>query len=92
MSTSRGQIDQTLLTGSDEENQENVVDDLSATDVIEAAKKSKRRHVWVVDGEKLKAVAVTLGISDYKYAELVEGDLTIGAKLVTGINKKKRGR
>ncbi|MCP4193217.1 MAG: HlyD family efflux transporter periplasmic adaptor subunit [Planctomycetaceae bacterium] len=84
--------DQTLLTGSDEENQENVVDDLSATDVIEAAKKSKRRHVWVVDGEKLKAVAVTLGISDYKYAELVEGDLTIGAKLVTGINKKKRGR
>ncbi|MDG2382937.1 MAG: HlyD family efflux transporter periplasmic adaptor subunit [Pirellulaceae bacterium] len=84
--------DQNLLTGSEEEDQESVVDDLSATDVIEAAKKRKRRHVWIVDGEKLKAVAVTLGISDYKYAELLEGDLPIGTELVTGIHTKKRSR
>jgi HlyD family secretion protein len=46
--------------------------------------KSKKKHVWVVDGELLKAVEIEIGISDSRFAELVSGNIEDGAELVIG--------
>jgi len=51
----------------------------------EASQKRNRRHVWVVDGDHLRAIEITTGLSDYKYTELVSGPIREGQKLVTGI-------
>jgi len=56
----------------------------SAVERAEAGKKRNRRHVWVADGDLLRAVEVTVGISDNSYTELVAGDLKDGQALVTG--------
>ncbi len=78
--------------GDDDDDDENLsLDDASAGEQVEASRKRLQRHVWVQDGDKLKAVDVFLGISDYRYAELVEGDIEVGMKLVTGVETKKRG-
>ncbi|HEX4590351.1 MAG TPA: efflux RND transporter periplasmic adaptor subunit [Gemmataceae bacterium] len=61
---------------------------LSADDKAEARRRRNRRHVWVVDGDFLRAVPVVSGLSDSKNAELVSGDLHEGDKLVTGIQPK----
>lgn len=52
-------------------------------------KDKKVRHVWVVEGELLKAIEVKVGISDSRFWELVSGDIDEGAELVTG--QKSRG-
>jgi HlyD family secretion protein len=44
-----------------------------------------RRHVWVQDGVKLRAIEVRTGISDSEFTELISGPLKGGEKLVTGI-------
>ncbi|MBI3821612.1 MAG: HlyD family efflux transporter periplasmic adaptor subunit, partial [Planctomycetes bacterium] len=49
-----------------------------------AAAKSER-HVWVQDGKLLRAVPVTLGLTEHQYAELRKGDLREGDVVVTGI-------
>jgi HlyD family secretion protein len=64
---------------------------LTADERVEARRKRSHRHVWVVDGAKLKAVAVTTGLSDNKFTELVEGDLKLGDRLVMGIEPKIKG-
>ena len=43
-----------------------------------------RRHVWRVDGERLQAVEVRVGMSDNRWTEVVKGDLEDGAALVVG--------
>jgi HlyD family secretion protein len=53
-----------------------------------AGRKNNVRHVWVADGDFLKAVEVTTGLSDHKYTQIVSGDLTEGQELVTGIQGK----
>jgi HlyD family secretion protein len=58
---------------------------LSAMDRFEANRERNRRHVWVVNGEHLKAIEVTVGLSDNRYTELVEGPLEEKQKLVTGL-------
>ena len=60
----------------------------SATEKAEARMKRNRRHVWVKDGDLLKAIEVVTGISESRYTELVEGDIKEGLKLVTGIKPK----
>lgn len=42
------------------------------------------RHVWVVEGDHLRAVEVVTGLSDSRFSEVVEGPLEEGQKLVTG--------
>ncbi len=87
--------DRKLLDGShfdsDDENKDDNLSDsmISASDKVEAGRKSHRRHVWVVDGDFLKAIEVTTGISDSKFTELVSGELTDEQKLVTGIKAEK---
>jgi HlyD family secretion protein len=61
---------------------------LSAEDKAEARRRRTRRHVWVVDGEFLRAVPVTTGLSDSKHTELVSGAVKEGDKLVTGVQAK----
>lgn len=54
----------------------------------DATDRGRRRHVWVVDGELLRAIPIKTGLTDARYTELLEGDLPQGAELVTG----ERGR
>ena len=51
-------------------------------------RRRSRRHVWVVDGDFLRAVAVVTGLSDSQYTELESGDLEDGQMLVTGIQPR----
>jgi HlyD family secretion protein len=62
---------------------------LSAKEKAAARKARNMRHVWVAEGNKLKAVVVITGLSDSKYTELISGDITIDTELVTGIKPKK---
>lgn len=59
----------------------------SATEKVEAIKKRFKRIVWIKDpdSEFLKAVPVTLGLFDNQWAELVDGKLTDGQEVVTGL-------
>jgi len=84
--------DHELLEGTDWENKDDDQPDvmLSAEEKAEARKARNKRHVWVAEGTKLKAVAVVTGLSDSKFTELVSGDVTVDTKLVTGIKPKKR--
>jgi HlyD family secretion protein len=62
---------------------------LSAHEKAEARRKRNRRHVWIQDGEFLKAVEIVTGLSASRYTELVSGGLKEGDKLVTGTESKK---
>ena len=84
--------DQKLLDGSnwtepeeDEEKAEN-----SARQKHDVEKKRRKRHVWIQDGELLRAVEVELGISDSKYTELLKGGIKVKQKLVTGLKRGKK--
>ena len=63
----------------------------SARDRAEIRKKRSQRHVWVADGQKLRAIPVTTGLSDGKSTEIVAGELPVGLELVTGIEPKTPG-
>jgi hypothetical protein len=41
--------------------------------------------VWVVDGDKLRAVPIVMGISDSRFTEVKSGELKDGELLVTGV-------
>lgn len=80
--------DKALLEGQHEESQSNESSDenlLSADERAEARQKRSRRHVWVADQLKLRAVEVQAGLSDSRFTEMVTGPLKQGEKLVTGI-------
>lgn len=52
--------------------------------IPEADRKQRRRHVWLQDGDFLKAIEVETGISDYTYTEIISGDLEAGQQLIIG--------
>lgn len=56
-----------------------------------ASKERNRRHVWVRDGEFLRAIEVTTGINDNKCSEMVSGPLYEGQSLVTGTHSGPAG-
>jgi HlyD family secretion protein len=58
---------------------------LAAHERADTRKKRSRRHVWIQDGVKLRAVEVQAGIADSHFTELVSGDLKPDDKLVIGI-------
>lgn len=58
---------------------------LTAQEKAKGRKEHHRRHVWVVEGDFLRAVEVVTGISDNKYTQLISGELKEGQQLVTGI-------
>jgi HlyD family secretion protein len=78
--------DRKILEGAEEEaREEEETTDLSAQQKSEAGAKRNRRHVWVLEGEKLRAIPVVMGISDNRFTEVKAGDLTEGQELVTGV-------
>ncbi len=62
---------------------------LTASQTAEARQKQSRRHVWVRDGDFLRAVEVYTGLSDNSYTAVVSGKLTDGMELVIGVKKGK---
>lgn len=62
---------------------------LSADERSQSRRKRNRRHVWIAEGEFLRAVEVETGLSDSQHTEMVSGELKPGQKVVTGIQAKK---
>jgi HlyD family secretion protein len=60
----------------------------SAQDKVAANRRRNHRHVWAVDDEFLRAVAVETDISDSSFTEIVSGDLKAGDLVVKGIKTK----
>lgn len=82
--------DRTLLEGMEEdrvqqEDESSDKDQRSASDRVEGARKRNKRHVWIKEGFLLKAVEVTIGLSDSKHAEMLSGALQEGDELVVGL-------
>ena len=65
---------------------------MSAVERAQLRKERDRRHVWVQDGTKLRAVEVLTGLGDSHHTELVRGELQVGDLLVTGIQATKPGQ
>jgi HlyD family secretion protein len=61
----------------------------SAKEKTDASRSRSRRHVWIVQGDFLKAVEINVGISDSKYTEVVSGSLKEGQEVVTGLPPQK---
>ena len=88
--------DHKILDGSSwskkEEENEKQASELTAKKRTDAKKKRYRKHVWVEDGDKLKAVEVEIGLQDQddgKTTELVSGDFKEGDEIVVALEKKK---
>ncbi len=85
--------DRHLIEGRDKaetNNESGSTEIADAEELVEANKKRLQRHVWIREGDKLRAVKVRLGIGNYRVAELVEGDLRPGQKLVIGVRQGSR--
>ena len=86
------EADRKLLEGvgddDDKEDEKSSEQRISANERAEARRRRTQRHVWVEDGEFLKAVAVEMGLSDSRYTEVLSGDLKEGQSLVTGLKPK----
>lgn len=83
--------DRKILDGV-EDQKESVTDSaklMSADEKAEAAKARNKRYVWISEGRFLRAKLVSVGISDNRYTELLEGDLTEGQELVIGEKPKE---
>jgi HlyD family secretion protein len=57
--------------------------------VASANAQANVRHVWFVENNLLRAIEGRTGISDYKFTEIVAGELQPGKALVTGLEPKK---
>ena len=56
----------------------------------ESRRQGTKRHVWILDGEKLRAKEIHVGVSDYKYREVISGELKPGDKVATGLKPKEK--
>jgi HlyD family secretion protein len=74
-----------------DQDKEKVEISISAPEKAAASKSRNRHHIWVVDGDFLRAVEIQTGISDSKFTAVISGDLAEGDKVVTGIDTSKNG-
>ncbi len=82
------EADRKLLEGGPKETSSSssqITEEVTAEQRVEASRKRMRRHVWLLEGDKLQAREVLLGINDYQHAEMVEGTVEPGQKLVTDV-------
>ena len=83
--------DQPILDGVEQEttqlSQQTQVNQ-SASERAELNRNRMRRHVWVQEGDLLRARAIVVGISDSRFTELKSGDLKAGDQLVIGEQPK----
>lgn len=85
------ETDRKLLEGVGDDNKEDKKSSeqqISANERAKARRRRTQRHVWVEDGEFLKAVAVEMGLSDSRHTEVLSGELKEGQTLVTGLKPK----
>lgn len=83
--------DRKLLDGAAREEEDadsQLEEQASARQKIDAGRDRNRRHVWVQEGDELKAIEVVTGISDNEYTEVVSGDVEEDQALVTGLKPK----
>ena len=76
--------DQVILDGAVEDD-DDIIDNASASQKIDAGRERAKRHVWTESAEGLHAIEIVTGINDNKYTEVLSGDLEAGQKLVTDI-------
>lgn len=84
--------DRPLLEGNaapPKEDEEEIAPTLSASEKSEAARRRNQRHVWVQEGELLRAVEITTGLSDNVHTEITSGKLSVDQAVVTGIEPPK---
>jgi HlyD family secretion protein len=62
---------------------------MSADEKATSSQSKNDRHVWYWDGEFLRAKKVKTGISDNRFTELLEGDLSEDEQLVVGEQPKR---
>jgi HlyD family secretion protein len=74
-----------------DQDKEKVEISISAPEKAAASKSRNRHHVWVLDGDFLRAVEIRTGISDSKFTAVNSGELAEGDKVVTGIDTTKGG-
>jgi HlyD family secretion protein len=84
--------DRKLLEGEDGALKDEEEDDWQTSDPDPSARekaaegaKRRRRHVWVIEGDYLRAVEVVTGLSDNKFTEVVSGEVKVDQKFVTGL-------
>ena len=70
-----------------EDNSDTVPTDAEPSAKSNSAKRSNRRHVWVVKDDMLQAIEVKISFSDSRYTVVESGDITEGMELVTGVKK-----
>ncbi|MBM3203566.1 hypothetical protein FJZ55_06660 [Candidatus Woesearchaeota archaeon] len=64
---------------------------MSAEERSQLRRDRNRRHVWIAQGDFLRAVEVVTGLSDSQFTEMIEGPLKAGDELVTGIKTQNVG-
>jgi HlyD family secretion protein len=62
---------------------------VSADEKADNSKALSYRHVWVDDGKYLRGKKVRIGISDNRYTQLLEGEISPDEELVIGEKLKK---
>ncbi len=62
---------------------------LSAMERSARRKKRNQRHVWIEEGRLLRAIPVTVGISDSQFTALESGDVKPGDRLIVGTKAKR---
>lgn len=82
--------DRKVLDGFDEQKQlAEIPKMMSADEKAQSSQANTRRHVWIQEGRFLRAKAVTIGISDNRFSEMIEGELEKGMLLVVGEKPKQ---
>ena len=83
--------DRPILEFTESEPQEGPGVRQSAMDKVEAARRRRKRHVWIQEGTLLRAIAVEIGLSDSRFSELISGDVREGMALVTRLDTTTPG-
>lgn len=81
-------LDLTYALNNDDNSASGTLEDKPIEDGDSAA--GKKHHVWIVKDEKLRAVEIVVGVSDYKHREVLSGDLKDGDEVVTGLKPKSK--
>jgi HlyD family secretion protein len=70
----------------DEDSNEGVsLQSLSISERARLRKERSRHHVWVTDGDLLRAIEVKTGLTDGQFTEVTSGDVKSGDVLVIGV-------
>ena len=76
------------ILGDDKNNVFSSHAECSSDNTTKTASQRKRRHIWITEGAHLRAIGITIGISDNEYSELISGTVMPGQKLIAGIENQ----